>query len=97
MTKQEAKDFAIEIEEYLVAHPKIDSILEIKDYDLRERILGCLYWDPLCAALQDCSICPLNCCLDRGSDFRKWLYADDPQSRKAAAKSLLAKIRAWEV
>ena len=104
MTKQEAKDLAIELCQYLADHPEIENESEIEDDDLRLRILNCVCMNPLCDVFYDpetgekrCSECPLYSCSDYRSDFHIWCDATDNETRKAAAESILAKIRAWEV
>ena len=104
MTKQEAKDLSIELWQYLADHSEIDDKSKIEAKDLRERVCCYINYCPLCGLFYDdklvrlqCNKCPLDSCFDYGSDFKKWRNAVDNETRKAAAESILAKIRAWDV
>ena len=100
-TKREAKALFIELWQHLADHPEISNKNDIKDADLRERILACYCLCPIAEWMEEnhgfaCSECSLDClkykndldCTESVSDWQNWLYAADNETRKAAAERM---------
>jgi hypothetical protein len=101
MTKQKAKVLSLEVWEYLVNHPAIDSKRDLPE-ELFKKIDNLISHCPLCEAFinyYSCSEdCPLYDCINPASNnlYNLWCEANTPEERRKYAAEMLSLIQAWQ-